>query len=233
MTQTTAQAAGLASRRLYQRQIPLIVLSVFAGILIAQYFAVAGTPLDPAQKEFLSVNNTVMLMTQLFGLSTLLLWRGRSIYRRTGKRTQAVSNVVFWLTYIFFVLLGVAADPVKLHGGALYRTVYLATVAVLTSTATGFKFVHHAFWTFRLFAAVSSLESAVLFLTWLLTYLRELSLPVYLFPPMAFIGDWIELYAFAAASRALLLSTAVGACIIAARSLVGREPGLVDMEMIQ
>jgi hypothetical protein len=135
--------------------------------------------------------------------------------------------------YGSLIILAVAADPVKLHGGTLYRTVYLATVATLTATALGFKFVHHAFWTFRLFAAVSSFESTVLFLTWLLTYLRELSLPVYLFPPMALIGDWIELYAFAAASRALLLSTAIGACIIAARALVGREPGLVDMEMIQ
>jgi hypothetical protein len=220
------------SKRLYQRQIPLIILSVFAGVLIVQYFAPPRTPLDAAKNELISVNNTVMLMTQLFGVVTLLLWRGRSLYRRTGTLTQRISNVVFWATYIAFLILGVAADPVKLHAGATYRTVYLATVATLTTTATGFKFVHHTFWTFRLFSSVASLESAVLFLTWLLTYLRELPFFVYLFPPFALIGDWIEMFPFAAASRALLLSTAVGACIIAARALVGREPGLIDMEMV-
>jgi len=71
-----------------------------------------------------------------------------------------------------------------------------------------------------------------LLLAWLLTYMRELSFFVFIFPPMALIGDWIEMFPFAAASRALLLSTAVGACIIAARALLGREPGLIDMEMV-
>lgn len=225
------QTVSFASKRFYQRQIPLVILSVLAGILMVQYFAPKGTPLDAVQKEILSANATVFLMTQLFGVATLILWRSRSLYRRTGARTQQVSNVVFWGTYIVFIIIGLG-DPVKLHGGTFYSTVYVATVGALSTAATGIKFLHHAFWTFRLFAAAASLESMVLLLAWLLTYMRELSFFVFIFPPMALIGDWIEMFPFAAASRALLLSTAVGACIIAARALLGREPGLIDMEMV-
>jgi len=221
----------LESRRLYQRLIPLVILSAFSGLLIVQYFVPAGTALDDVRKNLLSINSTVMLMTQLFGLTTLVMWRTRMAIRRTGGRMNIFSSFVFLVFFIFFIALGLL-DPEKLHGGATYSLVYQATVGALGYSATGFKFVNHSFWTFRLFASVSTVESATLFLTWLLTYLRELSVATLIFPPFALVGDWIEMFPFAAASRALLLSTAVGACVIAARALLGREPGLIDMEMV-
>lgn len=235
MTQTT-QTSAFASRRVYQRMIPLIIMSAISVWLIVDYFM----PVDPVTKKnaiapvsqnLLAINSTVMLMTQLFGTVTLLLWRARSAIRHVGNRKNVFSSILFMGWYIFYIILGFV-DPSKLNTGTIYTLFFQASVGILSTSAAGVKFLHHTYWTFRLFASVATYESATLFIVWAITFLRNASLGTLAFPPLAFLGDWIELYAFAAASRALLLSTAVGACIIAARAIVFKEPGLIDMEMI-
>lgn len=226
-----------ASRRLYQRLIPMFIMSAMAVVLIIQYFlpyigTTKTTVLDGARTDLLAINSTVMSMTQLFGIVTLLLWRTRNAVRRVGNKKNVFSSMMFMVWYVLFLAIIFIADPVKLTGGQFYTLWFQATLGILTTSATGIKFLHHSFWTFRLFASVATYESATLFIVWLITFLRNMSLAVFLVPPIAFLGDWVEVYAFAAASRALLLSTAVGACIIAARAIVGREPGLIDMEMV-
>jgi hypothetical protein len=235
MTETT-QTSTFASRRVYQRVIPLLIMSAISAWLIVDYFL----PVDPVTKKnaiapvsqnLLAMNSTVMLMTQLFGTVTLLLWRARSAIRRVGNRKNVFSSIMFMGWYIFYIALGFY-DPSKLNNGTVFTLFFQASVGILSTTAAGVKFLHHTFWTFRLFASVATYESAVLFIVWAITFLRNASLGTLIVPQLAFVGDWVELYAFAAASRALLLSTAVGACIIAARALVMKEPGLIDMEMV-
>jgi len=235
MTETT-QTSKLASRRVYQRTIPLVIMSAISVWLIVDYFL----PVDPVTKKnaiapvsqnLLAINSTVMLMTQLFGTVTLLLWRARNAIRRTGNKKNVFSSIMFMGWYIFYLVLGFV-DPSKLNTGTTYTLFFQASVGVLSLSAAGVKFLHHTFWTFRLFASVATYESATLFIVWAIVFLRNMSLGILIAPPLAFLGDWIEVYAFAAASRALLLSTAVGACIIAARAIVFKEPGLIDMEMV-
>lgn len=207
-------------------------------MLVVEYFeanAPAGQPktaLQVFQTDLLGMANTAALLVQIFATCTLLLWQSRRVYRRTGLRRQIYSSSVFLAVFIFFMALGLSQFE-KLAPGANYRLLYMTFIGTLTATATGIKFLHHAFWTFRLFAAVTTLESATLFIAWFLTYAREMVLTVALWPGFALIGDTIEVIPFSASSRALLLSTAVAAIIIAARALVGREPGLIDMEMVE
>ena len=235
MTETT-QTSVFASRRLYQRFLPLLIMSAISAWLIVDYFL----PTDPVTKKnavapisqnMLAMNSTVMLMTQLFGTLTLLLWRARNAIRHTGNRKNVFSSIMFMGWYIFYIALGLI-DPSKLNTGTIYTLFFQASIGILSTTAAGVKFLHHTFWTFRLFASVATYESATLFIVWAVVFLRNASLGILVLPQLALVGDWIEVYAFAAASRALLLSTAVGACIIAARAIVGREPGLIDMEMV-
>jgi hypothetical protein len=207
-------------------------MSAIAAILIVQYFAPPRTVLDSAQSNILGVVSTVTAIAQLYAVTTLLLWRARTVVRRTGSRTNIFSSFVFFGWYIFMVGLAVFMDPVRLSSGAIYLAVFAATIGILDIAALGIKFVHHIFWTFRLFASTHTLESAVLFLFWFLTYLREMSLGMFIWAGFGVTGDWIALFPYTAASRALLLATGVGACIIAARALVFREPGLIDAEMV-
>jgi len=225
----------IASRRTYQRTIPLAIMSFLIVVLTVQYFnpdSSASNPLNSFKTGLLGMGTSVALLVQIFGVFTLLLWRTRSVVRRTGGiNRQVYSSVVFLLVFVIFILLGLSTP--QLNNGATYQLLYMTFIGTLTTTATGIKFVHHAFWTFRLFASVSTPESAVLFLAWLFTYIRESAFLTAAWSGFQLIGDTIELYVFAAASRALLLSTAVAAMIIAARALVGKEPGLIDMEMVQ
>jgi hypothetical protein len=232
--QETEQVSALSSRRLYQRTLPLFVMSAIAAVLIVQYFAPVGTVFDPARTNILAVVSTVTATVQLYALTTLLLWRARSVVRRQGgNKTTIFSSVIFFAWFIFLVGLWLFDhDPVKLSSGTTYLAIYGATVGILSTSASGIKFVHHIFWTFRLFASAATLESGILFVTWLLTYLREMSLGILIWPGFAPIGDWISLFPYTAASRSLLLATGVGACIIAARAIVFREPGLIDAEMV-
>lgn len=231
--QSTEQVSALSSRRLYQRTLPLFIMSAIAAVLIIQYFAPAGTVFDPARTNILAIVSTVTATIQLYALVTLLLWRARVVVRRQGNMTNIFSSFVFFAWFIFLVGLWLFDhDPVKMSSGTTYLAIYAATVGILSTSASGIKFVHHIFWTFRLFASAATLESGILFVTWLLTYLREMSLGILIWPGFAPIGDWISLFPYTAASRSLLLATGVGACIIAARAIVFKEPGLIDAEMV-
>lgn len=91
--------------------------------------------------------------------------------------------------------------------------------------------VHHPYNSYRYFR-FTSVESGLMFLAWLFISFRELSSIVAVWPPFYDIGTWIEGVPNTAAQRAMLATTGLGAIVLGIRALVGREPGMIEVEAV-
>ena len=61
--------------------------------------------------------------------------------------------------------------------------------------------------------------------------LREMGAVVAYIPQFEVIGDWIMKVPYTASNRGAMIAAGIGVVVLAIRALVGREPGLIEMEM--
>jgi len=90
--------------------------------------------------------------------------------------------------------------------------------------------IHHPYNCYLLLQVHFSLLSLVL-LTWLFVVFRELPVFVAIYPPLYEVGTWIEQVVNGSVQRAALGAAGVGTLILGIRALVGKEPGLIEMEI--
>ena len=60
---------------------------------------------------------------------------------------------------------------------------------------------------------------------------RSIALITYNVPLTFTIAEWIEKVAYSTTARAITIVSAIGTLILAVRALVGKEPGIIEMEM--
>jgi hypothetical protein len=79
---------------------------------------------------------------------------------------------------------------------------------------------------------VTSIESAAMMAVWFFITLREMASVVVFFPQIEAIGDWIMKTPYMASNRGVMIAAGIGIVILAVRALVGKEPGLIEMEVV-
>jgi hypothetical protein len=214
------------SRRLYQRTIPLFIVSLVAGIMIVEYFVVPGTILTTLKEEIQLWGSVIGTLTLAFGYLMLVMRYGRSIYRReTGRPLLNAAATIGSL--IFFLAIGLAFEGG--NTGPEFLLLY-GYIPMYVSTASGMYWPHHTYNPFRLFKWTSP-EAIALYLGWILTLLGEMSALVAIWPPFADITYWIQSVPQTGTNRAALAAAAISGIVLGIRALAGREPGLIEMEI--
>jgi uncharacterized membrane protein len=217
------------SRRIYQRQIPLFLIAVLAGIFIVEYFLVPIGPLTALKDELLAWGVNMSAVAILFGQIMLILWHGRVLMARKETPRRLFESGVFAAGFIAFGLLALS-DP-RTISGDLFTMLYLAFVMKFSQGIGSCGWPAQVNAVFRMFK-VTSLETLTISTVYVVTWLRYLTAFTAFVPIIIPVVDWIITVPHAAAQRAGLIGAAVGAIVIGIRALVGREPGLMEYEVM-
>jgi len=230
----------LTSKRIYQRQTPLFLIAVIAGIMIVEYFSVPSKPVTSyevamrlTKDELVAWGVNMSAIAILFGQVMLLLRHGRilargpTIRREYGWRRLFESGV-FMAAFLIFGLLALS-DP-KNVSGDLFTALYLAFIMKFAQGLGSCGWPAQVNAVFRAFK-ITSLETLTIATVYILVWLRYLTTFTAFVPGIAFVFDWVAAVPHAAAQRAGLIGAAVGAIVIGIRALVGREPGLMEYEV--
>ncbi|MCJ7608835.1 hypothetical protein MUP00_04095 [Candidatus Bathyarchaeota archaeon] len=223
---TTTQAI---SRRSYQRQIPLILVSAIATIIIVYYFVPAlptAHPYKLVYDELLQWGPITSSFITLFGYLTMVVNHGRRVMNAQRNRTSYLSAILLGAT-VTFLILGIALPGG--FAGIQYTTLYKYLV-MYAGAGMYSAWIHHPYNCYRYFRFTSA-YSALFFLTWLFVVFRELPVFVAIYPPLYEVGTWIEQVVNGSVQRAALGAAGVGTLILGIRALVGKEPGLIEMEI--
>lgn len=215
------------TKSMYQRGIPVVIVSLFILIIIAAYF-INYQPLTAVSDELTAWGNAAAAFAIIFSDFTILFIYGRRLMQRREKKLTYNAAVVY-ASFLFFI--GLALSQPKLTAAPLY-VLYYTVVLGQIGTGTGvLKGAYYAYATLRVFPRWRTPEIFILFLTFVVVVFRQLTLTAVLYPPIVTIGDWIMTIPYGAAERGALLAMGVASIVTALRAIAGKEPGLIEAEM--
>jgi len=219
------------SKRLYQRSAPIYIAAFIIGFMVVQYF-IKYEPLDALRGQTLIWANIVSLWVWAFANVVLVLNSSRRVSRARQEDPRAWYESAFTLATIVALLLIAFIDPVKLDQNPIYSTIYKGLIGAiyLGIESTAITYQVYNIWR-RLVTARITPETLVIIVTFLLMGFRSIALLTYSVPQTFIIAEWIEKVAYTTTTRAITIVSAVGTLILAIRALVGKEPGIIEMEM--
>lgn len=217
------------SKRIYHMRIPIFIVSALAAFFIVQYFAAYNTPMADLNNEILLWSTIIASLAGLYGTTILVLMHVRRLsegrdlpgYRRNVFRSGSLLGMAL-------VLMAIALVYPGLQNGDVFQFWYLA-IPGMAAVASQMAWVFHAHAPIRVFR-ITSIETAIFFASWLFVCTGELTVLVVVWPPFATIDNWIRTVVNPTGERASIAAAAVGAMVLAVRTLGMKEPGLIEME---
>jgi len=218
------------SKRLYQRQIPIFLVSFIIAVMLVQYIVVNPT-IEEVRKEMLLWANIVSLIVWLFANVVLILNNSRRVLRAKEDRRLWYESILILASTAFFLLLALS-NPAQMEKNTNYVTVYKVLIGAiyLGIEATALTYQNYNIIR-RLSTQRLTPEVVVLVLCCVIQWLRGMTVITYNYPQVFAVAEWVEKVAYSSATRAATVVLAVGSLILAIRALVGREPGIIEMEM--
>jgi hypothetical protein len=218
------------SKRLYQRQIPIFLVSFIIAVMLVQYIVV-NPIIEEVRKEMLLWANIVSLIVWLFANVVLIINNSRRVLRAKEDRRLWYESIIILASTAFFLLLALS-NPAQMEKNTNYVTVYKVLIGAiyLGIEATAITYQNYNIIR-RLSTQRFTPEVVVLVLSCVITLLRGMTAITYNYPQVFAVGNWVEQVAYGSASRAATVVLAIGSLILATRALVGREPGIIEMEM--
>jgi hypothetical protein len=212
----------------YQRTIPTFLVSVLAGILIIHYFVPASDAFDSVHAEITQWGTILTAVAFIYGYISILMIHARRLILRRAPGRELFGSVVLFASFLcimaifFFVPEGIESD---------FSATWQFYLLGFATTAVGIDWAFHPFASVRMFR-VTSIEAAVMFFAWMIACLSVLPAWTVWIPPIGPAGDWIGQVPMTATMRAALACTAVSSIVLAVRALVGKEPGLIEVEAV-
>jgi len=221
----------MAQTKIYRRTIPVFVVSFFMAITLADYYQPKMPIISPLTTTFLAWASMIALLQLAFGYATLVRLHGTRLagMGATGWTRPIFKSIVVLATFVIFLIIG-AMDP-RTSNSATFVFWYSNLVSMAGVGAT-LEWISHYSSPARMFK-ITSLESATMFVTWLLCCLREMPSVVVYVSQFEQIGDWIMKVPYMASNRGVMIAAGVGIVILSVRALIGQEPGLIEMEVTQ
>jgi hypothetical protein len=177
--------------------------------------------------ELLQWGTVASGFVMLFGYLTLLANHGRRVMESQRSRTSYVSGLLLGVIAVF-VILGLALPGG--YSGANYTTLYQYLI-MYAGAGLYSAWIHHPYNCYRYFRFTST-YSAIFFITWLFVIFRDIPIIVAIAPPTYNIATWIEQVVAASANWTALGVAGVGTLVLGVRALIGKEPGLMEMEAV-
>lgn len=215
------------SRRIYQRTVPIFLVSLLAGIFLVEYFFIYE-PLTVLTDELSAWGSIITACTVLFGNIAVILIKARQLkVERTRK--QIYDIVVFLGTALIFIILALAV-PNNVNDEN-YLLLYTPLMAMMGTTLWTNAHLYYVWAVIQRLVRVRSLEIFVLALSCVLLIFYNTPSLVSMVPQFHPIGEWIVTVLNKAVQRATALCLAISGIVMMVRALAGKEPGLVEMEM--
>jgi hypothetical protein len=217
------------STRIYRRQIPIFVVSFFMAVLLIDYYAPKLPIISPVSSTFLAWGAMIALIQLSFGYLTLLRMHVERASRAQseGFNQRTFKTIIVLATFVIMTVIGIYEGRGNAGPSFLF---WYSNLVAMAGVGTVLEWISHYSSPARMFK-ITSLESGAMFLTWLLVCFREMPTVVVLFPFTESIGDWIMKTPYMASNRGVMIAAGIGIVILAVRALVGKEPGLVEMEV--
>ena len=215
------------SKALYQRQIPLFVISFLVALFMVES-VIAYQPLTDLKNSATAWVTIVANVATLYGITTLLILHVRRLTKAEQQLRQRFPSIVTLATMALFIAVSL------IYGGyqsELFQFLYLEALSIVGLNMIALKYSGHFFATYRSFTRHMSWEAVLFFVSWFISVARNVSLLIYLFPWLAPIADWIYLVPNVAALRAATLAAAVGTVMVGLRALIMRERGIIETEV--
>jgi hypothetical protein len=219
----------VTSKRLYQRHLPLFLAAAVVGLFIIQFLTGAIKP----QIDFLTKTGTTLsFFTRAFGIVILLLYTVRRL--TTEKDYTSKEWYVSFVTLLSFLFIFLW--PLVAEGGIdnpLFKNFYLYTIGFIEvpTAHLGCAFGYAA--ALIRYLRVKDIESGVFALSMFLYIFRELTLFPAIWTGFSTIGTYVEDTIGTPTKRTLVLVAAISALIIGVRTLVGRERGIIEEEVME
>jgi hypothetical protein len=207
--------------------LPLFIAAVIVGVYIVNYLfdpALSGLTANISKSA-----TTIALFTQLLAIVTMLIMAVGEVQRSkdyTDKRFY--SNAIILVTFVAFILLALANYP-ALHKGDSFELLYLYTAGYLSSSRSFNMWIAFAVMLIR-YMRITSIESFAYLAALVMYTMREFTVLPAIWAPFAAIGTWTENTLGTPAWRTLVMVAAVGAVLIAFRTLIMKERGILEEE---
>lgn len=221
---TTTKSLG---RSIYQRSLPIFLVSFVTAMLIAQYFVNYG-PLNTFSSEANNWGVIISTFILLYGSILLLVGNVRSlITRRTRK--EVFNSAVFLFFMVLYVAVGVS-DP-KLTNSPLFLGLNAGVLGIINITLWMNASAFSGWETLKAASRIRSIDGLAFMVSFLPSVFFRMTVLLAIWPPFFTIGNWFITVPNVAVTRAALGAAAVGGVVLGLRALWGKEPGLVEMEM--
>jgi hypothetical protein len=207
--------------------LPLFIVSFLITIILINYFTGNQYPiLVSVNKEVMAWANIVTGVGVVFANAYLWLLHGGRLIKRKGSSKELFGSLVFWIFYIGVWILGLTYSFT-----GTFSTVYIGLVSLLGAGTMTLKWSGHMYGVYVQLSRIRRVESLVFFIAWIISVFNELNVVVYFIPQVAPAAEWFYSVPNVAVMRGSLLAAGLGAVILGVRSLVQREPGLVEVEV--
>lgn len=222
-------SSGL-TKRVYQFQIPLFLVSAFAGIVIAEHY-LDITALTALKDEALKWGIIVTAFTTLFAYVVLVLANVRRVGRAGVPFKDKMRSVILLVVAVIFCIAALA-DPVRLTGGKVFSLLYANTIPLAN---IGMVIGMHLVFTWaaiKKLQTIPDVETVIMLAFFTLEIFAEaMTIMPAVWPPIGGIGVWIKTVPNMVGQRAAIAAAGIGAIILSLRALVWKEPGLIELEI--
>lgn len=218
------------SKRIYQFTIPLYIVSIISGLLIADYFLIVQ-PLSDFSLQIGKWGSILSAFAIIYASVVLTATRVQVLAAR--KTTKDVfRSAVYLITFIGFAALALT-DPSLLTSSASFIDVYSPTMSQVGMMVWVSGPSYYNWMICRKLSRIQSLEALVLWVFAILRGMYGLTIITANAPIIFTIGDWARTVPYAAVQQAASAAAGVGGILLGIRALIGKEPGLVEMEITE
>jgi hypothetical protein len=199
------------------------------AVLLIDYYVPKLPIIASTSSTFLAWGAMIALIQMSFGYLTLLRMHITRIsrYQSEGFNDRTFKTIIVLGSFLLMTAIGIYEGQGNAGPSFLF---WYQNLVAMAGVGTVLEWISHYTSPARMFK-ITSLESAAMFLTWLLICFREMPTVVVLFPFTETIGDWIMKTPYMASNRGVMIAAGIGIVILSVRALVGKEPGLVEMEV--
>ncbi len=204
---------------LLRRQLPILVLTVAAMLVIVDYFLqIPGTSAMVTDLQ----NWGIVLAAFALGFGALNLFLVHT--RHISKRTPGQWPYSIWLLFmiVVFAFTGVFLKPASPQYSWMYNSSFFALSATIYSS-TGFYIASGCYRSLR----ARNSEAAVLMITGLIVLLKNSPAVAVSSPLLVNIEGWLSSVPTTSAMRGIMMGGALGAMALGIRTMIGRETGFL------
>jgi len=218
------------TKRLYQFQIPLFLVSLFAGIAITEHFLNIAA-LTSVKNEALQWGVIITAFTTLFAYTVLVSANAKTISRTSAPIKDRVRSLVLLLVIAVFCIAAIT-DPVKLTGGDAFNFLYsnlIVTIGFGMALGTHIVFTWAAI---KKLQRIPDIETVIMLICFTLEIFGDgMTMMPALWPALTSAQSWIKIVPNMIGQRAAIAAAGMGAVILGLRALVWKEPGIIELEI--